>query len=132
MPKRVAVGIVKSDKMSKTRVVEIPRKVKHPKYGKFIRARTLCYVHDEEGESGEGDTVEIVESSPKSKKKRWALVKVVEKSRAVDVSALRAARKTATDAEVLSQEIDSAETLSSESATAEEPAAEEPTGEGQE
>ena len=47
MPKRVAIGKVKSDKMQKTRVVEIPRKVRHPKYGKFVRQRTICYVHDE-------------------------------------------------------------------------------------
>lgn len=93
MPKRVAIGIVKSDKMSKTRVVEIPRKVRHPKYGKYMRARTVCYVHDEENTSGEGDTVEIVESKPTSKTKRWELVKVVEKSRAVDVTKLRAAQK---------------------------------------
>ena len=93
MPKRVAIGIVKSDKMSKTRVVEIPRKVRHPKYGKYMRARTVCYVHDEENTSGEGDTVEIVESKPTSKTKRWELLKVVEKSRAVDVTKLRAAQK---------------------------------------
>ena len=92
MPKRVAVGIVKSDKMSKTRVVEIPRKVRHPKYGKYIRARTLCYVHDEQNESGIGDTVEIIEAPPRSKSKRWDLVKVVEKSQAVDVAALKAAQ----------------------------------------
>lgn len=98
MPKRVAVGIVKSDKMSKTRVVEIPRKVRHPKYGKYIRARTVCYVHDEQNESGEGDTVEIIESRPTSRKKRWDLVKIVEKSRAVDVGKLRAARKAAEEA----------------------------------
>ena len=95
MPKRVVVGLVKSDKMSKTRVVEIPRMVKHPKYGKFVRKRTTCYVHDENNESGVGDTVEIVECQPMSKTKRWQLVKVVEKSRLVDVSALRAARKEA-------------------------------------
>lgn len=93
MPKRVAVGIVKSDKMSKTRVVEIPRKVRHPKYGKYMRARTVCYVHDEDNASGEGDTVEIIEARPTSKKKRWDLVKVVEKSRLVDLTKLRAAQK---------------------------------------
>lgn len=93
MPKRVAIGIVKSDKMSKTRVVEIPRKVRHPMYGKYVRHRTVCYVHDEEEIAGLGDTVEIIESRPMSKKKRWQLVRVVEKSREVDVSALRAARK---------------------------------------
>ena len=95
MPKKVAVGKVTSDKMQKTRVVEIPRKVRHPKYGKFIRQRTVCYVHDEENQSSLGDTVKIIESRPTSKKKRWALVEVVEKSREVDVAAMRAARKLA-------------------------------------
>ncbi len=93
MPKKVAIGRVKSDKMDKTRVVEIPRKVRHPKYGKFVRQRTICYVHDENNESSHGDTVKIVEAAPTSKKKRWALVEVVEKSREVDVAAMRAARK---------------------------------------
>ncbi len=89
MPKRVAVGIVTSDKMAKTRVVEIPRLVRHPKYGKYIKKKTMCYVHDESNESAEGDTVEIVESRPRSKTKRWELVRVVEKSRAVDMASLR-------------------------------------------
>ena len=63
MPKRVAVGKVKSDRMNKTRVVEIPRLVKHAMYGKFLRQRTICYVHDEGNESSEGDTVEIRDRS---------------------------------------------------------------------
>jgi small subunit ribosomal protein S17 len=79
MPKRVVVGIVKSDRMAKTRVVEVPRVVRHPKYGKRIRQRTLCYVHDEKNESNRGDTVEIQESPPLSKTKRWTLLRVVEK-----------------------------------------------------
>ncbi len=95
MPKRVLTGRVKSDKMDKTRVVEIPRRVRHPKYGKFIRQRTVCYVHDENNESSYGDTVKIIESRPLSRKKRWLLVEVVEKSREVDVAAMRAARKQA-------------------------------------
>ena len=93
MPKRQAIGRVTSDKMQKTRVVEIPRLVKHPKYGKYVRKRTLCYVHDENNESGYGDTVEIVESRPLSKKKRWELVRVIDKNQEVDLAALRAARK---------------------------------------
>ncbi len=93
MPKKVAVGVVKSDKCDKTRRVEIARQVQHAKYGKFIRQRTVCYVHDERNESGQGDTVEIIESRPLSKTKRWELVRVVEKSRAVDVAALKAARE---------------------------------------
>jgi small subunit ribosomal protein S17 len=93
MPKKVAVGVVTSDAMAQTRRVEIPRLVRHPKYKKYIRRRTVCYVHDENNESAVGDRVEIVESPPISKTKRWRLVKVVEKSQAVDVSALRAAAK---------------------------------------
>ncbi len=95
MPKRQAIGRVTSDKMDKTRVVEIPRLVRHPKYGKFVRKRTVCYVHDENNESGYGDTVEIIESRPLSKKKRWQLVQVIEKNTEVDLAALRAARKQA-------------------------------------
>lgn len=91
MSKRVAIGVVTGDKMQKTRRVEIPRLVRHAKYGKIIHRRTICYVHDENNEAAMGDTVEIVEARPKSKLKRWDLVRIVEKSRAVDVAALRAA-----------------------------------------
>jgi small subunit ribosomal protein S17 len=91
MPRRSTIGLVTSDRMKKTRVVEIPRLEKHRKYGKYIRRRTVCYVHDEKEESASGDTVEIVESRPRSKLKRWELVRIVEKSRAVDESALKAA-----------------------------------------
>ena len=93
MPKRVATGVVASAKTDKTRRVEIPRLVKHPKYGKYIRRKTVCYVHDESNESREGDTVEIVESRPRSHTKRWELVRVVQRSTMVDVAALREARK---------------------------------------
>jgi len=78
--RRVAVGIVTSDKMNKTRRVEIPRLVKHPRYGKYIKRRTVCYTHDEANESRTGDTVEIMETRPMSKKKTWRLVKVVKKA----------------------------------------------------
>ncbi len=102
MPKRVLTGRVKSDKMAKTRVVEIARLVRHPKYKKFFRDRTTCYVHDENNESGEGDLVQIIESRPMSKTKRWTLVEVVQKSNEVDVVAMRAARK---QSESLSDEV---------------------------
>src|SRR5438093_3713676 len=75
--RRVEVGVVTSDKMQKTRRVEIPRLVKHPRYGKYIRPRTICHVHDEQNESRAGDTVEIMESPPLSKTKHWRLVRVV-------------------------------------------------------
>lgn len=93
MPKRVETGIVTRDKTAKTRRVEIPRLVRHPRYGKFIRRKTVCYVHDENNESQAGDIVEIVESRPMSKTKRWSLVRVVEKGKMVDLVAMRAAAR---------------------------------------
>ncbi len=93
MPKRVAVGVVTGDKTNKTRRVEIPRLVKHQKYGKYLRRRTVCYAHDEKNESRLGDTVEIVESRPMSRLKRWQLVRVISRSRLVDVAAMRAAAR---------------------------------------
>jgi small subunit ribosomal protein S17 len=78
--RRVVVGVVTSDKMNKTRRVEIPRLVKHPRYGKYIRRRTVCHVHDENNDSRLGDTVEIMESRPLSKTKHWRLVRVVIKA----------------------------------------------------
>ncbi len=93
MPKRVETGIVISDKTAKTRRVEIPRLVRHPRYGKFVRRKTICYVHDENNESRAGDVVEIIESRPMSRTKRWALVRVLEKSKLVDLVAMRAAAR---------------------------------------
>ena len=93
MPKREVIGVVKSDKMKKTRRVEVSRLVKYPKYGKYVKRRTVCYVHDENEESAVGDTVQIIESRPMSRLKRWQLVKVVTKGNIIDVAALRAAAK---------------------------------------
>lgn len=93
MPKKVAVGVVMSDKVKQTRRVEIARLVKHAKYGKYLRRKTVCHVHDANEESHLGDTVEIVECPPKSKLKRWELVRVVTKCQAVDIAAMRAAEK---------------------------------------
>ena len=78
--RRVVVGVVTSDKMNKTRRVEIPRLVKHVRYGKYIRRRTICKVHDEKNESHTGDTVEIMETRPLSKTKNWRLLRVVTKA----------------------------------------------------
>ncbi len=74
--RRIVTGIVTRDKSDKTRRVEIQRLVRHPKYGKFIKRRTVCYVHDETNASHLGDTVEIQESRPLSRTKRWTLLKV--------------------------------------------------------
>ncbi len=81
MPKMKMVGVVKSDKTSKTRRVEIPRTKKYPKYGKYVRTRTVCYVHDENNETACGDVVEIEESRPMSKTKRWTLLRIVKKAK---------------------------------------------------
>ena len=78
--RRTAVGVVTSDKMNKTRRVEIPRLVKHARYGKYIRRRTICHVHDEKNESRRGDTVEIMETRPLSKTKNWRLFRIVTKA----------------------------------------------------
>ena len=89
MPKKVETGTVTSAAASKTRRVEIPRIIRHPKYGRILHSRTVCHVHDEAGDSAPGDLVEIIECPPRSKTKRWELVRVVEKSKAVDLAALR-------------------------------------------
>ena len=89
MPKRVATGTVTSAAASKTRRVEIPRVTRHPKYGRILHRRTICHVHEEHEESAPGDLVEIVECRPRSRLKRWELVRVVSKSTAVDVASLR-------------------------------------------
>ena len=78
--RRSLVGVVTRDKMDKTRRVEIQRLDKHPRYGKFIKRRTVCYVHDETNESRTGDMVEIMESRPISKLKAWRMVRVVVKA----------------------------------------------------
>jgi small subunit ribosomal protein S17 len=104
MPKRKAIGVVTSDRMQKTRRVEIPRLVQHAAYGKIIRRRTICYVHDQENLSAMGDTVEIMESRPMSKSKRWELVRVVEKRQDIDVAAMKAARDAAAQDDVTIKE----------------------------
>jgi small subunit ribosomal protein S17 len=89
MPKRVETGTVTSAAAAKTRRVEIPRIIRHPKYGRILHRRTVCHVHDEANESALGDLVEIIECRPRSKTKRWELVRVVAKSTAVDLASLR-------------------------------------------
>src|SRR3954471_20360303 len=89
--RRVLEGIVTRDKMSKTRRVEVERLVRHPKYGKYVKRRTICYAHDEKNESHLGDRVEIIESRPLSKLKRWELVKVLTKAASRTLSNLEGA-----------------------------------------
>ena len=77
--RKTRVGIVSSNKMDKTIVVKVERKIKHPLYGKFLKKTTNFHAHDEKNECSIGDTVKIMESRPLSKTKRWRLVEVVEK-----------------------------------------------------
>ena len=78
--RRVLTGTVVSAKGAKTITVSVERRFKHPKYGKYIRKRKKYMAHDEKGEAGTGDTVELVSTRPLSKLKRWRLVRVVEKA----------------------------------------------------
>lgn len=82
MPKRLLIGQVTRDSSPSTRRVEVARLVKHEVYGKTMRRRTICYAHDAEGVSKNGDTVEIEESRPLSKLKRWVLTRVITKASA--------------------------------------------------
>ena len=75
------VGIVTSDKMQKSIVVAVERKVKHPKYGKFVKTTTKFVAHDEKNDSHIGDTVKIMETRPLSKTKNWRLVEIVERAK---------------------------------------------------
>ncbi len=75
--RKTAVGVVTRDKMNKTRRVELARLVRHPRYGKILRRRTICYAHDEKNETRVGDQVEIMETRPLSKLKSWRIVRVI-------------------------------------------------------
>ena len=75
--RKTEIGVVTSDKMNKTRRVEIETLFPHPKYGKLLRRRTICHAHDETNQSHLGDLVEIMETRPLSKLKRWRIVRIV-------------------------------------------------------
>ena len=75
------IGKVVSDKMEKSIVVTVERKVKHPIYGKFIKKTTRFMAHDENREAHIGDVVRIMETRPISKLKRWRLIEVIEKAK---------------------------------------------------
>lgn len=74
-------GVVVSTKMQKSITVEVLRKVKHPKYGKFIKKSKKYIAHDEENTCGVGDTVKIMETRPISKRKNWRLVEITERAK---------------------------------------------------
>lgn len=75
------IGVVVSDKMDKTIVVAVERKVKHPKYGKFVKKTSKFFAHDEKQDSHTGDTVRIMETRPLSKNKCWRVVEILERAK---------------------------------------------------
>ncbi len=75
------IGVVVSDKMEKSVVVQIDSKIKHPVYGKFIKKSTRFVAHDEKNDSHTGDTVRIMETRPLSKQKRWRIVEIIERAK---------------------------------------------------
>ncbi len=79
--RKTRVGVVVSDKMDKTIVVQLSSRVKHPLYGKFIKKTTKIKAHDEENACGIGDTVRVMETRPLSREKRWRLVEIIEKAK---------------------------------------------------
>ncbi len=79
--RKTRVGIVVSDKMQKTVVVAIERRVPHPMYKKMVTRTTRLKAHDEENSAKAGDTVRIVETRPLSRDKRWRLVEIIERAR---------------------------------------------------
>ena len=79
--RKTRTGVVVSDKMDKTIVVEVRTRVRHPLYGKIMNQTTKFKAHDENNECGIGDTVRIMETRPLSKDKRWRLVEIIEKAK---------------------------------------------------
>jgi small subunit ribosomal protein S17 len=75
------IGTVVRNKMDKSIVVTVERKVMHPKYGKFVKKTSKFFAHDEKNECNMGDIVQIMETRPLSKLKRWRLVQIVEKAK---------------------------------------------------
>ena len=78
------IGVVTSDKMDKSIVVMVERLVKHPLYKKYIKRRSKFMAHDERNEAKEGDVVMIEETRPLSKRKRWRLVKIIERVKKIE------------------------------------------------
>ncbi len=79
--RKVKIGVVSSDKMDKSRVIQVQRNIKHPLYKKYVRKTSKFMVHDENNDSHAGDVVKIMETRPLSKRKRWRLVEVLERAK---------------------------------------------------
>jgi small subunit ribosomal protein S17 len=75
------IGVVTSNKMTKSISVEVERKVKHKMYGKYVKKTSKFMAHDEKNECNIGDTVKIMETRPLSKSKRWRLVEILERAK---------------------------------------------------
>ena len=91
-PVSTKIGVVDSDAREKTRKVVLNYLDQHPKYGKYVRKRTVLHVHDEKNESHNGDLVEVAPCRPLSKTKSWKLVRVVEK-RAAQAAAIKSVKE---------------------------------------
>ena len=79
--RKTRIGLVSSNKMTKTITVTVERKIKHPIYGKFLKKSSSFHAHDEQNTAGIGDVVRIMETRPLSKTKRWRLVEIIEKAK---------------------------------------------------
>ncbi|HPE40880.1 MAG TPA: 30S ribosomal protein S17 [Bacteroidales bacterium] len=79
--RKVREGLVTSNKMDKSVVVSVERKLKHPKYGKFLKRTTKLMAHDEQNECNMGDKVKVMETRPLSKNKCWRLVEIIERAK---------------------------------------------------
>ena len=79
--RKTRIGVVVSDKMDKTCVIQIKTRVRHPLYGKIMIQTSKLKVHDENNECGIGDTIKVMETRPLSKDKRWRLVEIIEKAK---------------------------------------------------
>jgi small subunit ribosomal protein S17 len=78
--KKTRVGVVVSNKMDKTVVVQVTRRLRHPVYGKVVKKKPKFYAHDEKNQCTAGDTVKIEETRPLSKQKRWRVIEIVRKA----------------------------------------------------
>ena len=79
--RKTRIGVVVSDKMDKTCVIQTKTRVRHPLYGKIMNQTSKLKVHDENNECGIGDTIKVMETRPLSKDKRWRLVEIIEKAK---------------------------------------------------
>ena len=79
--RKVREGLVSSNKMDKSIVVKVERKLKHPKYGKFLKRTTKLMAHDEQNSCNMGDKVKVMETRPLSKNKCWRLVEIIERAK---------------------------------------------------